>query len=214
MNKVKMTIHQALATLKTLDSRVLSSIRGSQFINTKKQSSSKIDGIDYNKYTETMRANMQKIKQLIANRHNLRSAIVQSNAINTITIGPVTYTVADAIERKNNINLEHTLLSQLKAQYKNSVNKMNIENEALNEKLERYLASILGASKEGRNTDDVKQLSDQYLKANTIELVDPNSLSSFIDEFEKEIVEFEANVDFKLSESNATTYIEVEYINV
>jgi hypothetical protein len=207
----KMTIHQALSTLKMLDKRVEGATR-QKFVATKKKSADKIDGVNHAEFKETMKANLQKVTQLIENRKVLRSAVVLSNAATKITVGGQEYTVAEAIERKANINAEQTLLGYLKAQYQQAVNQVNLENAQLPAKLESYLVSVLG--KENRNAEEVKKHTEYFHSLNELELIDPNGLSKEIAVMEKSILDFLNEVDYKLSESNSTTFIEVDYKNI
>ena len=50
-----------------------------------------------------------------------------------------------------------------------------------------------------------------FEERNMYVLLNPNKIGQFLEEMDKEIRDFETEVDFKLSESNATTLIEVEY---
>lgn len=207
----KMTIHQALSTLKMLEKRIASANR-QVFIATKKKSADKIDGVAVKDVNALLEANLQKIKQLIENRKVLRSAVVLSNASTQITIGDKTYSVAEAIERKANMDSEQTLLTQLQTQYQRATQQVNQENANLQNRLESYLISVLG--KDNRKAEDVKQHTDEFFARNEMELVDPNKVAETVKALEKSILDFLNEVDYKLSESNSTTFIEVEYTNV
>lgn len=207
----KMTIHQALSTLKMLEKRIASANR-QVFISTKKKSADKIDGVAVKDVNTMLEANLQKIKQLIENRKALRSAVVLSNASTQITIGDKTYSVAEAIERKANMDSEQTLLTQLQTQYQRATQLVNQENANLQNRLESYLISVLG--KDNRKAEDVKQHTDEFFARNEMELIDPNKVAETVKALEKSILDFLNEVDYKLSESNSTTFIEVEYSNV
>ena len=209
---MKMTIHQALSTLKMLDKRITTATR-QVFISSKKKSADKIDGINLKDYNTLLTGNLQKVKQLIENRKVLRSAVVLSNANTSITIGKDTYTVAEAIERKANMHSEKQLVGFLQNQYNQVTNYVNQENiNVQNNRLESYLTSVLG--KENRKPEEVKQHTEEFLSRNELELIDPNKLATTISELDKSILDFMNEVDYKLSESNSTTFIEVDYVNV
>jgi hypothetical protein len=208
---MRMTIHQALSTLKMLEKRIASATRQT-FITSKKKSADKIDGINIKEVNETLTGNLQKVNQLIENRKALRSAVVLSNAATQITIGDKTYTVAEAIERKANVASEQALLVQMQSQYQKTTQQVNQENANLQNRLESYLMSVLG--KENRKPDDVKQYSEEFFARNELELIDPNKIAEAVKELEKSILDFLNEVDYKLSESNSTTFIDVEYQNV
>ena len=57
-------------------------------------------------------------------------------------------------------------------------------------------------------------MKNEYIAKNTRELADPNNLKEEIDRLESDILEFQSNVDYKLSESNSTTVIEVDLDDV
>ena len=61
-----------------------------------------------------------------------------------------------------------------------------------------------------KNTEGIEQFSKAYRKSNGWEVVDVIDLKSLIDKLEKEITIFYYDVDVVLSESNATTFIDIE----
>ena len=66
--------------------------------------------------------------------------------------------------------------------------------------------------KEGKtNTDEIEKTRKDFIFNNTFELVDPIKVKDKIDSLEKEISEFESEIDAALSVSNAVTEIEVTY---
>ena len=55
----------------------------------------------------------------------------------------------------------------------------------------------------------IKTVTDGIMAGDPIDVYDPLNLDKVIKQMETEIEDFRANVDFVLSESNATTLIEV-----
>ncbi len=51
------------------------------------------------------------------------------------------------------------------------------------------------------------------MKKNTYELIDPAGIEDYIKKLEKDIIDFKNEVDYVLSESNATTFIEVNFVD-
>lgn len=107
---------------------------------------------------------------------------------------------------------EERLLQQLKSQYNSAVQVADQNNNNLNEKLENYLKTALG-DKEKRDAENVKALTKVFNDANEYEILDPNNLKDYIDVLERLTMEFKTEVDYKLSESNATTFIEVDLVD-
>jgi hypothetical protein len=97
-------------------------------------------------------------------------------------------------------------------QYVKALLAIDKENgETLAQKAENYVIGLYG-SKEGKtNVDEIEKTRKEFITNNTFELVDPIKIKDKIDELEKEISEFETEIDSCLSCSNAMTEITVEY---
>ena len=101
MTTEKMSIHQALVELKTLDKRIESAIREGEWVVANKHSNGKIGGVDLKDFVEDVKARHQKVTSLIARAEAIKRAVVNSNAVTNVTIAGKEYTVAEAIEMKN-----------------------------------------------------------------------------------------------------------------
>lgn len=205
----KMTIHRALTELKTLDSRIAKATNEAVIVLANRKANDKINGITLDEYKKAMQASHDKVVSLINYRNRLKSAIVQSNAVTKVTVAGEEMTVAQAIERKDSISYDENLLFQLQRQYREAINRVSRENDSLPGKLETYLINILG-SKEKQSEDEVKLHTETFMKRNEFELVDPINVTKVIEELEARINDFKSEVDAILSESNATTFIEIE----
>lgn len=204
----KMSIHRALAELKNYNKRINSAIF-QNFIVANKKSNKKISGIDIDDFKNLIQSNFDTAKALIENKKKLKSAIVLSNANTTVEIAGITYTIAEAIERKNLLIHEKEFINSLKDQYSRAVSLVNNKNDNLPDALERYLSTILG-EKDKRNVEDIELHTKAFYAREEYELIDPMNIKEYIDKLEKDINDFETNVDYILSESNATTFIEVD----
>lgn len=207
---MEMTITRALAELKLLDKRITGKIHNTTFVEPNKKSADKVARIyTRSEFDEKVKSEYQSILDLIERRKKIKSAIVESNAITHVEIGGKTYTVAEAIERKNSIEYEKQLLATMKAQYKLALASVNRENERVQETLDKLLETMLG--KEAKNvTIESNEMAKKYLEDNEYEIVDPLKIVEKIETLEKEIDEFESEVDFVLSESNTITKISIE----
>lgn len=212
MNTETMTVHRALAELKTLDSRIADKIVGAKFCVANRNSNKKIDGVDIEKATEQMKSDYQSIENLIHRRDAMKRAVVLSNAKTEVEIGGRMFTVAEAIEMKNHgINNKKTLLGTMKRQYERAVAEVNQRNgEELERKLENHLNGMFG-TKEKIQSEEMERSRAEFIKNNTYELVDPVQVKKTIDALAEEIDTFMAEVDACLSVSNATTNIEFSY---
>lgn len=207
MAEKTMSIHQALAELKTYENKIFKATR-EEFVAVNRKGNDKIGSYTKDEYANMLKGNLDKVKALISNKKIIKSAIVLSNANTKVTIGGEEYTVAEAIERKNMISYEKQLLTSMKSQYSIGTTKIESENNSLAVRLEGYLKSVVN-EKDKNNPEIVKQYEKQFRDVNEYELIDPNKIADVIKTLEKDIEDFETEVDYKLSESNTVTQITV-----
>jgi len=213
MTTEKMTIHKALAELKIIGDRINSSISTATFIKANKHSNEKINGVSINEFKSQIQGNWEKSNDLIKRRNAIKRAVVLSNATIKVKVGIDEFTVAEAIEMKNTgMQYKKELLNQLNRQYVEAIRITEKENgETLQSKAENYVIGLYG-SKEGKvNTEEIENTKKQFIVNNTFELVDPIKVREKIDALEKEISEFETEIDSCLSVSNSLTEIVIEY---
>lgn len=217
MTTEKITIHKALAELKTIDDRIAKAIRDTTYVLAVKHSAEKINGKTVQNFKEDMRSGYQKVTDLIARRDAMKRAVVLSNATTKVQIGDAEYTVAEAIEMKNHgMEFRSALLRQMNAAYVTAQNELNRNGgEALEKKAEQYVLAVIAAqpkdSKMSVDSEAMKALRKTYIENNTYDLVDPMDIAKVIENLDAEINEFNAEVDAALSVSNALTVIEFKY---
>jgi len=213
MTTETMTIHKALAELKIIGDRINSSISTATFIKANKHSNEKINGVPINEFKSQIQGSWDKSNDLIKRRNSIKRAVVLSNAVTKVKVGIEEFTVAEAIEMKNTgMQYKKELLNQLNRQYVDAIRITEKENgETLQSKAENYVIGLFG-NKEGKTQgEDVENTKKQFIINNTFELVDPIKIKEKINELEKEISEFEVEIDSCLSVSNSLTEITIEY---
>lgn len=213
MTHETMTVHQALAELKVLDSRITKAIAGGKYMDVKRHCDKKIGGVDVGEYcTKTIWASYDSAIDLIARRNAIKRAVVRSNAVTTVDIGGTTYTVAEAIEMNNHgIDFEKQLYDELCSQLMMAQAEINRNSGSyIQQKAENYINGLYGG-KDKVDADSAKAQMQAYIDANSYELVDPLGVQDILAKMEADIASFTANVDAALSVSNAITRIEVEY---
>ena len=211
MATVQMSVHRGLSEIKLLSSRIQKSVN-STFVVSNKVSNKTIGGRSINEVRQVIEGNFDSVIALIENRKRIKSALVLSNASTKVTIAGKEYAVAEAIERKASVDLDRLFLASLKSQFVSHNNNVESQNSQLSGKLETYLASVLG-EKSSRSAEDVKMHTKVFEDQNRFELIDPRHIANYIESLEKEIDEFESQVDYVLSESNATTFFEVDLVD-
>ena len=208
----KMTVHKALAELKTLDDRINSEITGSVFVRANRHNNTKIFGKAIPDFMAATESSYQSVKALINRRNAMKRAVVLSNAITKVNIGGVEYTVAEAIEM-NNHGMENFIEFRdfLKDQYSTVKRMVESENgDKLNKNCENYLQTMFG-TKEKTNNADIEAVQKAYITSHSYDIVTGFDIENVIKELTNKIDAFKSEVDSALSVSNALTVIEFEY---
>lgn len=213
MTTEKMNVHLALAELKTLDKRITDAIREGTWIIANKHSNTKIGGVSLSEVVENMKSRHTKVTDLIRRRDAIKRAVVMSNATTKVVVGGVEYTVAEAIDMKNTgIGHLRMLLTRFTVEYQTAKSSADRANgPELDRRADDYVRTMVGNGDTKGMSDEIKRMRDDFIKSQTVELVDPIGLQKQIESLEKQISEFEVNVDAALSVSNAVTEITVEY---
>jgi len=204
MSTQTMSITQALCELKLVKSRLDTSLNGANFIILKKRR----DLTDPVVFSKDAQASYQSFTDLLERYNRIKAALVRSNATTEVTIAGKQYSVADAVERKRTIVYEKTLLSRMKTQLERVKKEFADHTTSEQARVERLVTTELG--KESKtNVEVVNQLTESFLVQNKAEMLDPLGLVELIKRTERQIEEFETQVDWVLSESNGKTQINV-----
>jgi len=202
---MKMTINRALSELKLLNKKIADKTSRLEVVAAINEKTV----IDKDGFIAKVSADTQSIRDLIKYRASIKSAIVMSNANTKVTVGKVSMTVAEAIERKTSIDLDKDLNRQMREKY--FTLKSQVENHNVNAKAQadKQAVAALGADTEGDKGAQYKSIFDAYYDSNKAELLAPEDIEAQIEKDQDTIDEFESEVDFILSESNTKTSIEV-----
>lgn len=205
---MEISIARALTELKTLDARIQSKINSTSFIAGVKKSSKKVNNVyTREEYSREVKSNYDSIIDLIERRKAIKGAIVKSNAETKVIISGKEYSVADAIERKNSIQLDKMLLQQMENQYRSVIAQVDRNNEVVENNLNNLLNSSVSSDK--KDSIDMSGFAEAYRETNCYEVVNPLKLQERIEKLRKEIDDFESEVDSVLTESNVITKINI-----
>lgn len=210
----KISITEALVELKLYDKKIndaIAALRVFAVAGKKKKATDMGTFGTVADFEKKSRAAWQKVMDLIRNRDELKSAIVQSNAATHLVVNGIDMTCAQAIEMKSSIQYKKILLAQLESTYSTVTAKVEQENRRVDQNIEDALSGYT-------NRDGSKKISEEEQniiinkrhEEGDFEMVDPLDIANKIEELENEIDGFESSVDIALTVSNSTTFIEVE----
>lgn len=213
MNTETMTIHKALCELKTLDARISDAISRSTFCFANKHSNQKIQGVPVGEVVSAAVARYQSINDLISRRNAIKRAVVLSNASTKVVVGNQEYTVAEAIEMKNNgILLYGRLLNKMSNDLRGASMECERSNgDRLESRADEYIKTMFSGFDSKNLSAEMKSARESFIEAQTMELVDPIGVAAKIEALDKQQSEFLVNVDSALSVSNAITEITISY---
>ena len=208
----KISITEALNELKLYDSKIMKAITNAKLVGAAKKSADKVGVVTKEDFEERAKASYQSVTDLIANRNTLKSAIVKSNAVTEVTINGKTMTVAEAIERKNSIDYDVTLLNEMKKQYVTATDTVNKENKKVDNKVDELISTLVGKDSDKKiDKEAVEAIETPYRQKNEFELIDPIGIFDEMLKLETDIDGFQSNCDTALVLSNATNFIEIDF---
>lgn len=205
---MKMSITRALAELKLLDKRIQSTMQATPFIHYSIGEKPVSGYATTKEFEDKAKSAYQSTLDLIKRRNLIKSAVVLSNAVTQVEISGVTYTVAEAIERKTSIQYEQQLLEKMKDEFTWTTNHIERINDEVKQQLDRQLEVLYGREAKLR-VDENNELIKSYREKHEAKMVDPLKLRNEFENLEKKIDEFLTEVDFVLSTSNTLTEIEI-----
>ncbi len=208
MTKQKMTIHRALAELKLIDSKIekqISEIIPSGIYQKGKLIENYIKEEDFSK---SAKSKFNSVNDLIERKNKIKSAIVEANGVTKVKVSEKIMTIADAINFKSVVIFKKKLIETLKVRQNQALAQLNKNNAIVEQRMQSILEATFGKENVKAGKDDVESVRKPYMEANEFHLFDPLKVAEKIEEMEKEIGNFEMEVDAILSEINAVTFIE------
>ena len=177
------------------------------FVGCGPEKSKTIKGVERETYENFLKSNYDSLSHLISNLAEYKAKVALSNAVTKIVIGGKEYTIAEAIQRKNNISAETRILQLVES----NISKVNMEiinhNRRVEDNLPDYLEKV---ASESATPEDIEKLTEKYKLDNMYVLVDPNKLLDTLEDKKQKLLEFVSSVDSKITTSNCKTLITVE----
>jgi len=210
MKTEEMSVHRALAELKNIDSRIKNEISRAVFAGGKRKISETIQNVTSDVFKSRSKSYLQTITDLSNRRNAIKSALVLSNANTKVNIAGNEMTVAEAIDKKNTVDIQKTLIQKLKATHAGVHLKVTQFNETLSEEALAYFKQIT-ENKDKLNENAFKAVLGAYKEEREQEIIEGFDVYKTYTDMEDELENFLTNVDYILSESNTETKITIEY---
>lgn len=168
--------------------------------------------LKYNKSEQDMKtlveSHLQSIKDLISLRDKYKSLLLNANNTTTVTVKGKTYTISEAIAKKDVIKQEQELVKIIRRQLQNAELIVQNNENTTESKLDDLIKVTMGKDRKAE-ASEIESLSKMFRESNKTSLVDAGGAKKFLEEKESEIEEFLNEIDFTLSEINSKTEVEV-----
>ncbi len=197
-----MSVTQGLAELKLLDKRIAKSLTNVKWTDV----SHKTHTVDSEKLKKNAESEYQSYLDLLKRRETIKYAIILKNATTVIELNNWKGTVAEAIEKKSHIEYKKYLLFNMKNSLTQSQLTLHQKEDELESRLDKLLVSELGKDIK-TNPETIQSIIKSFKENNKVVHHDPLELPEKIKKLEEEIEDFEANIDWKLSEANGQSMI-------
>lgn len=208
-----MSITRALTRAKTIEKQ-LTRLVESQYVVTLMKREVDDESDVFKDNLKMTQSNFDQFNALFAELNNIKAAVRKSNEVTKVVIGGEELTVADALVYKNTIAYRNSFLDRITRENRNaesrveqskinadtkfaSVRENLIRNSQGQDVSEDYLKSIL--------TEEERRLKKAIVE---VKVSGINNVNEYIEAERKRIDTFIEEVDYVLSESNATTIIE------
>ena len=148
----------------------------------------------------------------IRDSNAIKDAVNVSNSVTKVEIGGKTYTVVEAIDKKNHgMAFYMELRDHMTVQLSRAKADLEKQNSQLQQKAEQFVTGLMGNKETAAKSEEYDTSVKTYIKSNTVEMLDPLGIEKKIAELDDMINAFMPEVDAALSVSNALTTISIEY---
>lgn len=214
MNKETLNIHKALSEIKILNNRIPEKIQSLNVVASVKAASPNIYGESVEDWTKNARAGWDSVIDLIRRRDALKRAINKSNAATMVVIAGKEYSIAEAIDMKQNgITYLESLLRRIQGQYSEICRAVETNNRIADADATAFASNCVnGKNKETQTSaTEIETVRKTYYDQHKSVLVDAVDIPRRMEALRNQIDGFVSEVDSAISVSNATTLITIEY---
>lgn len=208
-----MSITRALTRAKTIEKQLTRLVESQYVVTLMKREVDDVTDV-YQDNLKMTKSNFDQFNDLFAELNNIKAAVRKSNEVTKVVIGGEELTVADALVYKNTIVYRNNFLDRITRENRNAESRVEqskisadtkfatvrenlIKNSQGQDVSEDYLKTVL--------TEEERRLKKAIVE---VKVSGINNVNEYIEAERKRIDTFLEEVDYVLSESNATTIIE------
>lgn len=208
-----MSITRALTRAKTIEKQLARLVESQYVVTLMKREVDDVSDV-FKDNLKMTKSNFDQFNDLFAELNNIKAAVRKSNEVTKVVIGGEELSVADALVYKNTIVYRNNFLDRITRENRNAESRVEqskisadtkfatvrenlIKNSQGQDVSEDYLKTVL--------TEEERRLKKAIVE---VKVSGINNVNEYIEAERKRIDTFIEEVDYVLSESNATTIIE------
>lgn len=205
----KISITRALSEIKLLEKKITKKINEFKPTSVTIGKKAPLGFATVKEFKDSNKAEYQSILDLIKRRSEIKRKIVLSNAKTEVTVAGLTFTIAECIDYKTSIvGFKNSLCSKIINEYNHNAQIFANEETRVRQNVDRQLEAVFGRDKKVTK-EEIDTISKPYLENNGPVFVDSINCKKESEKLSEWSNTFLLEVDHILSESNATTFIEI-----
>jgi len=207
---MEMTLTRALNEVKLIEKKIMKYTNTDlTWVSISKNGKIGPRAIDAAKLESTVKENKSSFMDLVTRRNVIKRRILDANNSTSLTVDGISYTIAEAIDLKSFIETEKLVYRTIIAQIRSTDGLFADKQDDLNDLVERTISNAL----QGDGKKDptlVSGIEKSVRDNNKIVLEDPCNIREWATSKLESVDVFLNEIDFSLSEINATTKISVD----
>lgn len=215
---MKITITRALAEVKSLQNRIDKGINNlTPFeVSIGERLKGPHSSMKISDFNEEIKEEFQSVKDLIRRQMIIKNAIDKSNHETIVKVGGKEMTIAEVLIEKslvipNESNMKARVERELLLNRRAFDSAIQSNKEWVEKMVDKQISDSTSSGKTTKvEKDDIlAEYSAMVEKSSKVELQDPAKAQEWLKEIESKLDEYNNEVDYVLSESNSTTFIEI-----
>ncbi len=205
-NQTKMSLHRVIAEIKAIESK-LSTITQGAFIFQSTGS----DTTDHVAIRSRSQSEYDKFASAIANLASLKAARNKANSTVEVKIAGKAMTIDEALALKAALPHKRELIRVLQAQFTTGQRNVDAANTQMEARISQQLATMFTGTRKA-SPEEVAVIRGSTESVQKAMLVHAESLKANIEALTNEVAAFTTEVDYTLSEANATNTVDVTMV--
>lgn len=203
---MKMSLHRIIAEIKSIEEK-LRLLPSADFVFQTVND----DVAEMAVHITKSQATFDKYQAMIANLASLKAARNKANSAVAVTIGGKSMTIDEALSLKAALPHKQAMIQRLQAQFVAGQRAVDLAQANIETRLQQQIAAMFTGTRKATQ-DEVDLLRGSIERNQKVKLLSAPGLKDRIDALKAEVEVFTTEVDYVLSEANATNSVEVAFV--